>query len=88
MSPFESFSFLLLKIVVINSFFLMAFNLLHSYVLTAKNRYVHGDIKPNNLLINSPGTSERKLFLVDIGLSNNSVSAHTCGIFCYLQYYF
>uniref|UniRef100_A0A1D1Y7G3 non-specific serine/threonine protein kinase n=1 Tax=Anthurium amnicola TaxID=1678845 RepID=A0A1D1Y7G3_9ARAE len=31
--------------------------------------YVHGDIKPNNLLFDSCGTSNRKLFLVDFGLA-------------------
>ncbi|KAH7836960.1 hypothetical protein Vadar_007868 [Vaccinium darrowii] len=32
--------------------------------------YVHGDIKPENILIGSPGTAdEKKLFLVDFGLA-------------------
>ncbi|XP_024962092.1 casein kinase 1-like protein HD16 isoform X2 [Cynara cardunculus var. scolymus] len=32
--------------------------------------YVHGDVKPENFLLGSPGTSdEKKLFLVDLGLA-------------------
>jgi len=33
------------------------------------DRYVHGDVKPENFLLGPPGTSdEKKLFLVDLGL--------------------
>lgn len=32
-------------------------------------RYVHGDVKPENFLLGTPGTpDEKKLFLVDLGL--------------------
>lgn len=32
-------------------------------------RYVHGDVKPENFLLGTPGTPEEKrLFLVDLGL--------------------
>ncbi|XP_071702829.1 casein kinase 1-like protein HD16 [Rutidosis leptorrhynchoides] len=32
--------------------------------------YIHGDVKPENFLLGSPGTSdEKKLFLVDLGLA-------------------
>ena len=32
-------------------------------------RYVHGDVKPENFLLGTPGTpEEKKLFLVDLGL--------------------
>lgn len=31
--------------------------------------YVHGDVKPENFLLGTPGTpDEKKLFLVDLGL--------------------
>lgn len=34
-------------------------------------RYVHGDVKPENFLLGTPGTSdEKRLFLVDLGLGN------------------
>lgn len=37
------------------------------------NRYVHGDVKPENFLLGTPGTTdEKKLFLVDLGLGNFS----------------
>lgn len=33
------------------------------------DRYVHGDVKPENFLLGPPGTPEdKKLFLVDLGL--------------------
>lgn len=33
------------------------------------DRYVHGDVKPENFLLGPPGTQEeKKLFLVDLGL--------------------
>ena len=33
------------------------------------SRYVHGDIKPENVLLGQPGTvDEKKLFLIDLGL--------------------
>jgi serine/threonine protein kinase len=33
--------------------------------------YVHGDVKPENFLLGTPGTpDEKKLFLVDLGLGN------------------
>lgn len=33
------------------------------------DRYVHGDVKPENFLLGPPGTpNEKKLFLVDLGL--------------------
>lgn len=33
-------------------------------------RYVHGDVKPENLLLGAPGTADAKrLFLVDVGLA-------------------
>lgn len=33
------------------------------------DRYVHGDVKPENFLLGPPGTpDEKKLFLVDLGL--------------------
>lgn len=36
-------------------------------------RYVHGDVKPENFLLGTPGTpDEKKLFLVDLGLGNFS----------------
>lgn len=32
-------------------------------------RYVHGDVKPENFLLGTPGSpDEKKLFLVDLGL--------------------
>ena len=32
---------------------------------------MHGDVKPENFLIGTPGTpEEKKLFLVDLGLGN------------------
>lgn len=34
-------------------------------------RYVHGDVKPENFLLGTPGTpDEKKLFLVDLGLGD------------------
>lgn len=34
-------------------------------------RYVHGDVKPENFLLGTPGTPDgKKLFLVDLGLGN------------------
>ncbi|QCE00161.1 casein kinase 1 [Vigna unguiculata] len=34
------------------------------------NTYVHGDVKPENFLLGTPGTAdEKKLFLVDLGLA-------------------
>ncbi|XP_012570657.1 casein kinase 1-like protein HD16 [Cicer arietinum] len=43
--------------------------------------YVHGDVKPENFLLGSPGThDEKKLFLVDLGLAtrwrDNSTGLH------------
>jgi len=36
-------------------------------------RYVHGDVKPENFLLGTPGTAdEKKLFLVDLGLGKYS----------------
>lgn len=38
-------------------------------------RYVHGDVKPENFLLGTPGTSdEKKLFLVDLGLGKVLIS--------------
>lgn len=35
------------------------------------DRYIHGDVKPENFLLGPPGTpDEKKLFLVDLGLGN------------------
>lgn len=35
--------------------------------------YVHGDVKPENFLLGTPGTpDEKRLFLVDLGLGNFS----------------
>lgn len=32
-------------------------------------RYVHGDVKPENFLLGTPGsTNEKRLYLVDLGL--------------------
>ena len=36
---------------------------------TLYGKYVHGDVKPKNFLLGSPGTpNEKKLFLIDLGL--------------------
>lgn len=36
------------------------------------DRYVHGDVKPENFLLGPCGTlEEKKLFLVDLGLGNS-----------------
>ena len=36
------------------------------------DRYVHGDVKPENFLLGPPGTpDEKKLFLVDLGLGES-----------------
>lgn len=38
-------------------------------------RYVHGDVKPENFLLGTPGTpDEKKLFLVDLGLGTFFIS--------------
>ena len=39
---------------------------------TVYDRYVHGDVKPENFLLGPCGTlEEKKLFLVDLGLGNS-----------------
>lgn len=39
--------------------------------VSISNRYVHGDVKPDNFLLGPPGTpEEKKLFLVDLGLGS------------------
>lgn len=49
----------------------MCFNLLS----TSFVRYVHGDVKPENFLLGTPGTpDEKKLFLVDLGLGTFFIS--------------
>ncbi|KAE8654596.1 hypothetical protein F3Y22_tig00117048pilonHSYRG00972 [Hibiscus syriacus] len=40
--------------------------------------YVHGDVKPENFLLGSPGTpDEKKLFLVDLGLTTKWLDSST-----------
>lgn len=40
---------------------------------------MHGDVKPENFLLGTPGTAdEKKLFLVDLGLGN------ICALLCLL----
>lgn len=41
------------------------------YLISTSCRYVHGDVKPENFLLGTPGTpDEKRLFLVDLGLGN------------------
>lgn len=41
------------------------------WISTFSCRYVHGDVKPENFLLGTPGTlDEKRLFLVDLGLGN------------------
>jgi serine/threonine protein kinase len=43
----------------------------HRVTTLVYDRYVHGDVKPENFLLGPPGTrQEKKLFLVDLGLGN------------------
>lgn len=60
----------------------------NGFVADVHDRYVHGDVKPENFLLGPPGTSEeKKLFLVDLGLGklfaavsfieNNAIALHT-----------
>lgn len=44
-------------------------------ISTSFVRYVHGDVKPENFLLGTPGTpDEKKLFLVDLGLGTFFIS--------------
>lgn len=51
------------------------------YFLYLGGSYVHGDVKPENLLLGAPGTpNENKLFLVDFGLGDS----YCYSLFCHL----
>ena len=40
-----------------------------SRCILISNRFVHGDVKPENFLLGQPGTAdEKKLYLIDLGL--------------------
>lgn len=55
---------------IINLFLLSQYMFL-TFACCKPCRYVHGDVKPENFLLGTPGTpDEKKLFLVDLGLGN------------------
>jgi len=52
--------------------FLLTFNLLHTfYNQVVKHKQVHGDLKPENIMLEIPGQEDYKSFVLDGGLSNN-----------------
>lgn len=43
-----------------------------TWLISNNDSYVHGDVKPENFLLGSPGTpDEKKLYLVDLGLGTS-----------------
>lgn len=49
-----------------------AYQVIYNFSDGVHDRYVHGDVKPENFLLGPPGTlEEKKLFLVDLGLGKS-----------------